>query len=171
MLRYETLLLAVPEITKDETSSLEKQVDQLIKKAKGSVISFERWGKYRLAYPIRKNEYGVYFLARFDVENDQASELLHDLNALFSFKKADVIMRNMITVLEPHQSLSYEKPVSLEDSPNRDVDSFLRENKMEGLISKTSHHDVKKSVAEPLLEENDELESHDEDSADNADNE
>lgn len=43
MLRYETLLLAVPEITKDETSSLEKQVDQLIKKAKGSVISFERW--------------------------------------------------------------------------------------------------------------------------------
>ena len=108
MVRYETLLLAVPEITKDETSSLEKQVDQLIKKAKGSMISFERWGKYRLAYPVRKNEYGVYFLLRFEVENESSHELLHDLNALFSFKKADVVMRNMMTVLDPNQPLTYK---------------------------------------------------------------
>ncbi len=145
MVRYETLLLAVPEITKDESSSLEKQVDQLIKKAKGSMISFERWGKYRLAYPVRRNEYGVYFLLRFEVENESSHELLHDLNALFSFKKADVVMRNMMTVLDPNQPLTYIKPESLEDIPARDVDSFLRENKMEGLISKSAHHDVKKS--------------------------
>jgi small subunit ribosomal protein S6 len=152
MLRYETLLLAVPEITKDETAALEKQIDQLIKKAKGSMISFERWGKYRLAYPVRKNDYGVYFLARFDVENDQGAELLHDLNALFSFKKADLIMRSMMTNLKPDLSLSYQKPESLEDSPSRDVDSFLRENKMEGLI-KSSNNETKRT--EPLLEEED----------------
>lgn len=146
MLRYETLLLAVPEITKDETSSLEKQIDQAIKKAKGSMISFERWGKYRLAYPIRKNEYGVYFLARFEVDKAQGGELLHDLNALFSFKKADVIMRSMMTHLELDQSLAYQKPDSLEDSPARDVDSFLRENKMEGLISKNPHHESRRPV-------------------------
>lgn len=151
MLRYETLLLAVPEITKDEVSSLEKQIDQSIKKVKGSLISFERWGKYRLAYPVRKNEYGVYFLVRFETENKQVGELLHDLNALFSFKKADVIMRSMTTNLESDQSLTYQKPESLEDSPSRDVDSFLRENKMEGLI-KSSNHETKRSV-EPLLEE------------------
>lgn len=122
---------------------------------------------------MRKNEYGVYFLARFDVENEQASELLHDLNALFSFKKADVIMRNMMTTLAPHQSLSYQKPDSLEDSPSRDVDSFLRENKMEGLISsKTSHHEPKKSVVvEPLLEEGDDLEAHDEESVESTEKE
>jgi len=145
MVRYETLLLAVPEITKDEASSLEKQVDQLIKKAKGSMISFERWGKYRLAYPVRRNEYGVYFLSRFEVENEQSKELLHDLNALFSFKKVDLVMRSMTTVLESNQPLTYIKPESLEDIPARDVDSFLRENKMEGLISKSSHHDAKKA--------------------------
>lgn len=145
MVRYETLLLAVPEITKDEASSLEKQVDQLIKKAKGSMVSFERWGKYRLAYPVRKNEYGVYFLSRFEVENENSNELLHDLNALFSFKKADLVMRSMMTVLDMNQPLTYIKPESLEDIPARDVDSFLRENKMEGLISKNSHHDAKKT--------------------------
>jgi small subunit ribosomal protein S6 len=155
MLRYETLLLAVPEITKDETSSLEKQIDQSIKKTKGSLISFERWGKYRLAYPVRNNDYGVYFLARFEVDVAQGGELLHDLNALFSFKKADVIMRSMMTALEENQSLTYQKPESLEDAPSRDVDSFLRENKMEGLI-KSSTHEVKRNV-EPLLEEEDDV--------------
>lgn len=160
MIRYETLLLAVPEITKDETSSLEKQIEQSIKKAKGSMISFERWGKYRLAYPVRKNDYGVYFLTRFEVDNVQGAELLHDLNALFSFKKADVIMRSMMTVLEPHQSLSYQKPESLEDTPSRDVDSFLRENKMEGLIKTSSNHEAKRTI-EPLLEEEDVLQGED----------
>lgn len=158
MLRYETLVLAIPEITKDETSSLEKHVDQLIKKAKGSMISFERWGKYRLAYPVRKNDYGVYFLTRFEVDALQGGELLHDLNALFSFKKADVIMRSMTTVLLPDQSLSYQKPESLEDSPSRDVDSFLREHKMEGLLPKNSNYESKKAGE---LNDHEEFESDD----------
>lgn len=136
MVRYETLMLAIPEITKDEMSSLETQVSQVIKKSKGSLISFERWGKYRLAYPIRKNDYGVYFLTRFEVNSAEAQALVKDIDELFAFKKADVIMRSMTTYLEPNQSLAYQKPESLEDSPSRDVDSFLRENKMEGLLSR-----------------------------------
>lgn len=136
MVRYETLMLAIPEITKDEMSSLENQVGQVIKKSKGSIISFERWGKYRLAYPVRKNEYGVYFLTRYEVEDADAQALVKDIDELFAFKKADVIMRSMTTYLAPKQSLAYQKPESLEDSPSRDVDSFLRENKMEGLLSK-----------------------------------
>ena len=157
MVRYETLLLAIPEITKDETASLERNIEQSIKKAKGSVISFERWGKYRLAYPVRKNEYGVYFLVRFEVDDEQCAELLHELNFLFSFKKADVVMRSMITYLEPQQSLSYQKPESLEDTPSRDVDSFLRENKMESFI-KSSPVESRRSI-EPLLEEDSEIET------------
>ena len=136
MVRYETLMLAIPEITKDEMSSLESQVGSVIKKSKGSVISFERWGKYRLAYPVRKNDYGVYFLTRYEVADTQAKTLVKEIDELFAFKKADVIMRSMTTHLDPHQSLAYQKPESLEDSPSRDVDSFLRENKMEGLLSK-----------------------------------
>ena len=160
MLRYETLMLAIPEITKDEMSSLESQVEQAIKKLKGSVISFERWGKYRLAYPVRKNEYGVYFLMRFEVGQDHSKTIAHDLNDLFAFKKADVIMRSMTTALSPHQSLIYQKPESLEDTPSRDVDSFLRENKMEGLLSK-DHEGSRSSAAaqaygaKEILEEDD----------------
>ena len=69
MNRYEVLILAAPEITEDESRGIEKSVEELVKSVKGDVISFERWGKYKLAYSVRKHEYGVYFLARFAVEN------------------------------------------------------------------------------------------------------
>jgi len=43
-------------------------------------------------------------------------------------------MRSMTSALQPGQSLAYHKPESLEDTPMKDVDSFIRENKMEGVL-------------------------------------
>ncbi len=125
MYRYEILILTIPEITKDEASTLEFQIDKLIKKIKGSIISFERWGKYRLAYPVRKNDYGVYFLVRFEVEDKQS--IVKDLNTLFAVKFSDIVMRKLISKLDANQSLEYQKPPSLEDTPKRHISSFLEE--------------------------------------------
>ena len=99
------------------------------------MISFERWGKYRLAYPVKKHDYGVYFLSRFEVDRSKSFSLVKDLKSLFEVKYPILVMRNMTTALQPDQSLVYHKPESLEDTPMRDVDSFIRENKMEGLLS------------------------------------
>jgi small subunit ribosomal protein S6 len=134
MLRYEILMLSVPEITGDEVKQLEDRLEKTIEKFKGAVISFERWGKFRLAYPIKKNDYGVYFLIRFEIET-KPSELLEELKAIFAVKLNDVVMRHIISKLDVDASLAYQRPQSLEDTPAHDVDSFLRENKMEGLLS------------------------------------
>jgi len=67
MLKYETLILSVPEATTDEANKMESQVNKIIEANKGKLISFDRWGKYRLAYPVKKNKYGVYFLTRFEI--------------------------------------------------------------------------------------------------------
>lgn len=136
MLRYEALLLARPDITKDETATLEKEFDAVIKKNKSTTISFDRWGKYRLAYPVRKNEYGVYFLTRFEVESEDNQQLLDDIRSLMRLKQSEVVMREMITKLDETGSLEYKRPESLEETP-ADVDSFLKKNKMGGLVSKT----------------------------------
>jgi len=125
MFRYEILILTIPEITKDEASTLEFQIDKLINSVKGAMISFERWGKYRLAYPVRKNDYGVYFLVRFEVEDKQS--IIEELNRLFSVKFSDIVMRNMVSKLDKNQSLEYQKPPSLEDTPKRHISSFLEE--------------------------------------------
>ena len=134
--RYEALMLAVPELTKDETVLIEKQIDETVRKGAGSVISFERWGKYRLEYPINKNEYGVYLLTRFEIP--AGSEALKDLQTVFAIKLNLIVMRNMINVLEPDASLIYQRPKSLEEAPeSSDGRGFLRgdHRKIEGLIS------------------------------------
>ncbi len=138
MLRYETLFLTVPEITADESAELESQFDKLVSDAKGNVISFERWGKYQLAYPIRKYDYGVYFLARFEVDEEHKTALLEAIRILFAVRYVDLAMRHVIMRLDSQGSLEYKRPESLEEVPTRDVDTFLKENKMTGLLSKSS---------------------------------
>ncbi len=135
MLRYEILMLTVPEITQDETKSLESQLDNIIKKAKGALISFERWGKYKLAYPVKKNDYGIYFLARLEME--QTTSVINDIRTLFSVKLNDIIMRDMVSKLDVKQSLAYQRPQSLEEAPTGNVDTFLKKHKSERFLSQT----------------------------------
>lgn len=129
--RYEVLVLSVPEITQDETKQLETELDRLITGAKGSVLSFERWGKFKLTYPIRTNPYGVYFLARFEGPTDMVATV----DQLFKIKLHGFVMRHIISRLQG-TSLEYQRPKSLEETPaSRDMDTFLKENKMEGLLA------------------------------------
>jgi len=126
--RYEALMLTVPEITADEAKTIEQQFDRLIADKKGSMLSFEKWGKYRLAYPVKKNEYGVYFLARFE---SQQPELVDEIKNLLDVKLHEVVMRSMLTNLDAEGSLVYQRPQSLEEAPAREVGSFMKEGKMD----------------------------------------
>jgi ribosomal protein S6 len=129
MLRYETLFITVPEITSDEAGKLEKTLEKSVSQEKGSVISFERWGKYHLAYPIRTYDYGVYYLMRFEVADERKTALLEDLKTLFSVKFGDLIMRNILVRLDPRESLEYKRPESLEEAPSKDIDVIMKESK------------------------------------------
>ena len=133
--RYETLMLTVPEITQDETKRLEKEFDRIVADAKGTTLSFERWGKYHLAYPVQKNDYGVYFLARYEVP--EGSGIQDELKSLFTIKVNTFVMRSITALLDPKAALAYQRPKSLEESPGTrgDVKDFLKEHKMEGLLS------------------------------------
>ncbi len=131
--KYEVLMLAVPEVTQDEIKNIEKQVDTAVSKAKGNILAFDRWGKFKLAYPVRRNEYGVYFLARFEVPNGH--NMANEIRQLFKVKLDDVVMRHVVSRVEG-DSLEYQRPKSLEETPtSRDMNTFLKENKMEGLLS------------------------------------
>lgn len=135
MQKYEILMLAVPEITQDEIAGIQKHIDDVMNKSKGALISFERWGKYKLCYPVQKNSYGVYLLTRFELP--EATTILNDLKSLFTIKLHNVVMRHMTSKLDPDKSLEYHRPKSLEETPDAtDARSSIREHKkIEGLIS------------------------------------
>lgn len=140
MIRYEVLFLAVPEITNDETASFEGQLEKLVKEHKGNMISFERWGKYRLAYPIRDNDYGVYFLSRFEAASENLKGLLDALKDFFQVRHNELVMRHMIARLKDGISLTYQRPESLEEVPTRSGDFFNKDNRGRGNEADSFEH-------------------------------
>lgn len=120
MVRYETLMLAVPEITAEQQSALEAGVEKAVKDVQGSILSFERWGKYRLAYPVRDFGYGVYYLVRFEVPESQKQAIDQALKALLAVKFNELIMRFITAGLAKNSSLAYQRPESLEEAPVRE---------------------------------------------------
>lgn len=134
MTKYEFLMLANSGITGDETAGLEQNFERLIKQFKGSLVSFDRWGKCRLAYPVKHQDYGVYYMARFEMDSPQ--DFLKEIKLLLDVKYHSLIMRAATVKIDARKTYTDFRPESVEDIPTRNVDQFLRENKMEGLISK-----------------------------------
>jgi len=137
--KYEALLLTIPEITGDEAKDLESKLDKVVKAGSGSTVSFERWGKYKLAYDVNKSEYGVYYLMRFEVP--KGTSLISDMKTYISVKLNNIVMRDMISYLDPKIPSTYQRPRSLEEAPARE-EGFQRENRGSGYFSSDSRHDI-----------------------------
>lgn len=130
MSRYEILFLTIPEITRDETSSIESQVQKIVREHTGSLVSFERWGKMLLAYPIRHHDYGVYFLFRFEVAETSAEALIESLKTYLAVKLNETVMRHLINRLDMKASLVYQRPDSLEEMPGKTTDALMKEHRI-----------------------------------------
>ncbi len=134
MNRYEILILAVPHMTEDEAGSIERAIEKIVKNVPGStLLSFDKWGKVKLAYEIGKDESGLYFLVRFELADPKA--LFDQVHMLLTTKYSDSVIRHLTKKMDPREPLVYERPEVTEDSSTRDVSDFLRKNKMEGLLS------------------------------------
>ncbi len=60
MRNYEIAYIADPDLDEASLAALEEKVKGWIEAAGGAVVKVDRWGKRRLAYPIRKRRDGVY---------------------------------------------------------------------------------------------------------------
>ena len=116
--RYEILMLTSPYLTSLESQNIEQAVNQTVKGNEGQILSYERWGKYQLAYPVNNHDYGIYFLVRFET-NKSPETLLKAINELFRIKLEHLVMRHLINKLDPQSSLEYNKPESLEATPTK----------------------------------------------------
>jgi len=137
--KYEALLLTIPEITGDEAKSLETQLDNVIKVGGGSTISFERWGKFKLAFDVNKSEYGVYYLVRF--EAPKKTTLISDMKTYFKVKLSNIVKRDMISCLDPKRPLTYQRPRSLEEAPARE-EGFSRDRSGSSYFSASDKADL-----------------------------
>ena len=158
MNNYEILMLVRTEITKDELSALERQLDKIVAAKDARITLFDRWGKYKLAFPVNKNMYGVYLLARYEVPVDKVQELAKEIDTFFRIKYNELVMRHTTVKLAGKSSTMYKYPEAISSHGTSNLDSFIKENKMEGLIEapvekKTETKKKVETPEEPTVQE------------------
>ena len=72
---YEMVLVISPEVTEEEFEATIDSVSRFITGKGGIISDIERWGKRRLAYPIRHFVEGSYVLTKFKLKTAFGKEL------------------------------------------------------------------------------------------------
>lgn len=93
MAKYETMLVTAATLDEEATAALVGKFKSLIE-ANGTIDSVEEWGRRRLAYPINKQNEGIYTLIHFTSGPDFPAELDR------VYKITDGVMRSMIVAKE-----------------------------------------------------------------------
>jgi len=73
--RYETIFIAHPDLPDDDIGEVVERLSKIITDLKGIVVKVEKWGKRKLAYPIKKQQKGYYILVDFVGEKTVVVEL------------------------------------------------------------------------------------------------
>jgi small subunit ribosomal protein S6 len=72
---YELVLIISPEIAEEDVPSAIDKVSQFITNRGGTIEGVNRWGRRKLAYPIRRHLEGNYVLTQFRFDPDQIAGL------------------------------------------------------------------------------------------------
>ena len=110
---YETMLITSATLDEETTGAVVGKFKSLIE-ANGTIDAVEEWGKRRLAYPINKEEDGVYTLIHFTSEADFPAELDR------VYKITDGVLRTLIIVkdevMEATRIANAEKAVAAKEA-------------------------------------------------------
>jgi small subunit ribosomal protein S6 len=108
--QYETTFIFDAHLPNEQIETSVEKYIQLVDKNGGKIMSVERWGKRRLAYEIKKKQYGFYVYIRFESEG----KLIQELERVY--KLDDSVIR-YLTVLVSKQALQEEQKKKVESKP------------------------------------------------------
>jgi len=78
---YELVAIISPEIDEEGVSKIVDKVTQSINSRGGAVEEIKKWGRRKLAYPVRKFMEADYVLARFKLMPQSVKELEGEISA------------------------------------------------------------------------------------------
>ncbi|MFC1556433.1 30S ribosomal protein S6 [candidate division KSB1 bacterium] len=73
--QYESIIIVNSSLREDTLNRIIARCEDIITKKDGKLIETERWGKRRLAYPIKKFQYGFYIIFHIEAPSDLIPEL------------------------------------------------------------------------------------------------
>jgi small subunit ribosomal protein S6 len=105
MTTYELVVLLHPDLEIDLDTPL-KKIEKLIDGAGGKIVKHDNWGKRKLAYPIRRQEFALYGYWEVDLPADGIARIDRGLNM------TEEVLRHLLT-------RHIEPPEPKEDAPKK----------------------------------------------------
>jgi len=106
MKNYELVLILNPELPEEAQEGSIEKVSRWITEKGGSISQVDKWGRKKLAYPIRRFSEGSYVLARFSAPPSLAREVESNL------KLAEEVLRYLLVKAEEKAQKPPEEPAA-----------------------------------------------------------
>jgi len=120
MRQYETVFLISPNLEEEETTKIITQISGIISKEKGKLIQEDRWGKKRLAYPIKKFEEAFYVFFHYEGDSNIPFELEK------RFKQTEAILRFLTVKKETRENVRKKrKGIPAEETAAPDAEAEI----------------------------------------------
>jgi small subunit ribosomal protein S6 len=87
---YEMVIIVNPEVADENLDGVIDSISKVITGKDGTVSEVDRWGKRKMAYPIKQFTEGSYVLARFKFRPSLSKELEADLQI------SDQVLRHLL---------------------------------------------------------------------------
>lgn len=113
---YELLFIINPTLSEEDKENLLNRVKGYLEQADGEVFSFKSWGLRRLAYTLKNQKEGQYYLVQCAMTTEKVSEFRRSLTL------AEGVLREM--VIRVDEEFPPEKP---ERSPKLDAIPIFEE--------------------------------------------
>ena len=110
---YESVVITRPELTESQIENLINSLSKIISDEKGKVVKTENWGLRSLAYRIKKNKKGHYFMLNLD----------SDPSTIFEYERRMRINEDIIRFLTIKINEIDHKPSLLNLNNDEDLNS------------------------------------------------
>ena len=94
MRNYELVLVLKPELTDEAQDGFLQKVARWLTEKGGTVAQTDKWGRKKLAYPLRQFMEGVYVLTRFSAEPPLVREVEKNL------RLSEEVLRHLVVRIE-----------------------------------------------------------------------
>ena len=120
MNNYETLYVLKPTLTDEETAANIAKIEEILVKNGAEILATNKMGMRKLAYPVEKNERGVYTIVYFKAAGSVIAELERNLKF-----NEEVIKYLTVRYTKQKEVAQFEKLVTaanqVKDEPKEEV--------------------------------------------------
>lgn len=128
MRRYETIFIASPTLTDEQSDELVKQFEGIIAEQGGELLKTDKWGRKKLAYEVQKFSEGYYTLFEMNAGPDLIAELER------RFRNNDAVIKYLSVRMDEAEKAAGRTKQRIEREAKRKAQAGIKERSAEEVM-------------------------------------